>query len=99
MLLFWFLKYLFVTIKNILNFALKGLGTFSVSILYLQMTYKKGSESSTTFKCECCDYITVRKSQCDRHLLTAKHKILTNTSDKVPKSSEYICECGKTYKH
>lgn len=63
------------------------------------MTYKKSSESSTTFKCECCHYITVRKSQYDRHLLTAKHKILTNTSDKVPKSSEYICECGKTYKH
>jgi len=44
-------------------------------------------------------YPVVRKSQYDRHLLTAKHKILTNTSDKVPKSSEYICECGKTYKH
>ena len=63
------------------------------------MTYKIGSESSTTFKCECCDYITVRKSQYDRHLLTAKHKILTNTSDKVQKSSEYVCECGKAYKH
>ena len=63
------------------------------------MTYKIGSESSTTFKCECCDYITVRKSQYDRHLLTSKHKILTNTSDKVPQSSEYVCECGKAYKH
>lgn len=63
------------------------------------MTYKKGSKSSTTFKCECCDYITVRKSQYDRHLLTAKHKIFTNTYEVVPKSSKYSCECGKDYKH
>ena len=63
------------------------------------MTYKKSSESSTTFKCECCDYITVRKSQYDRHLLTAKHKILTNTYEVAPKSSKYSCECGKDYKH
>ena len=63
------------------------------------MTYKKSSKSSVFFVCECCKYKTVRKSQYDRHLFTAKHKILTNTSDKVPKSSEYICECGKIYKH
>lgn len=50
--------------------------------------------------CEKCDYTTSRKSQFDRHLLTAKHK---NTDDagtvpykKVPK---YACECGKTYSH
>ena len=63
------------------------------------MTYKKSSDGSTIFKCICCDYVTVRKSQYDRHLLTAKHKILTNTSEKVQKSSEYVCECGKAYKH
>ena len=63
------------------------------------MTYKKSSKSSIFFVCECCNYKTVRKSQYDRHLFTAKHKILTNTSNKVPKSSEYICECGKIYKH
>lgn len=64
------------------------------------MTYKKGSDSSSIFTCECCDYSTCRKSQYDRHLLTAKHKILTNTSEKVPKSSKsYECDCGKAYKH
>jgi hypothetical protein len=31
-----------------------------------------------------CNYETVRKSQYDIHLFTAKHKILTNTADKVP---------------
>jgi len=63
------------------------------------MTYKKGSESSSNFVCTVCDYITVRKSQYVRHLSTAKHKILTNTSEKVPKSSTHICECGNSYKH
>ena len=50
--------------------------------------------------CQKCDYNTSRKSQFDRHVLTAKHK---NTDDagtvpykKVPK---YACECGKTYSH
>ena len=63
------------------------------------MTYKKGSESSSNFVCTVCDYITVRKSQYVRHLSTAKHKILTNTSENVPKSSTHICECGNSYKH
>jgi hypothetical protein len=50
--------------------------------------------------CQKCDYTTSRKSQFDRHVLTAKHK---NTDDagtvpykKVPK---YVCECGKQYSH
>jgi hypothetical protein len=50
--------------------------------------------------CKKCDYNTCRKSQFDRHILTAKHK---NTDDagtvpykKVPK---FACECGKTYSH
>ena len=68
-------------------------------MIYLQMTDTKSSESSAKFKCECCDYITVRKSQYERHLMTLKHKILTNTYEIVPKSSKYNCECGKEYKH
>jgi len=32
--------------------------------------------------------------------LTAKHQILTNTNEKIPKIPKaYICECGKEYKH
>ena len=62
-------------------------------------------KSSKFFYCEHCDYITCRKSQYNRHLLTSKHKKKANTdhilTDLVPKSStgEYICECGKLYKH
>jgi len=64
------------------------------------MTNKKVPKSSKIFSCEICDYNTIRKSQIDRHLMTAKHIILTNPNKKVPKSSAgFSCECGKTYAH
>jgi hypothetical protein len=63
-------------------------------------------KSSKKFRCETCDFETSRKSQHDRHKLTAKHKMATNTTDgqqekfqKVPEYREYNCDCGKTYLH
>ena len=67
-------------------------------------------KSSKRFRCIDCDYYASRKSQYDRHLLTAKHqntdKILTNTDVLELKSSEssiisnkFNCSCGKEYKH
>tara|TARA_B110001452_G_scaffold267348_1_gene276877 strand:- start:390 stop:1271 length:882 start_codon:yes stop_codon:yes gene_type:complete len=50
------------------------------------------------FCCEKCDYYTVRKSQFDRHLLTAKHKMVNNDNKKV-RNDDYICECGRKYKY
>jgi len=61
--------------------------------------------SSVNFCCKSCDYYTSRKSQYDRHILTRKHiendKMMTKSSEKVPKEAETIfaCECGKEYKH
>ena len=55
-------------------------------------------KSSKFFHCECCDYVTSRKSQFDRHLLTDKHNFLINPNKKVP-DKIYTCECGKEYKH
>lgn len=69
------------------------------------MTYIFSSESSEIFKCEKCDYTTSRISQYKRHMSTDKHKILTNTyifgseSSGISKPSQFICNCGKTYKH
>jgi hypothetical protein len=59
----------------------------------------KSSESSNNFYCKICNYSTSRKSQYRRHLLTAKHQILTNPNKKVPLDNFNICECGKAYKH
>lgn len=49
------------------------------------------------FICQKCDYITSRKSQYDRHVLTSKHQN-TYASVKVPQK-KHICECGKEYGH
>jgi len=65
---------------------------------------KKVPKSSDIFCCKNCDYITSRISQYNRHILTAKHKMMTdndeNDDKKVPKSSDkFICICGKQYKY
>ena len=58
------------------------------------------SESSNLFCCKKCDYNTSKKSQYDRHLMTAKHKNDKNGNEKVPKVPEVLsCSCGKKYKH
>ena len=53
------------------------------------------------FSCNNCYYTSCRKSQYDRHLLTDKHKKLTNTYVKSSESSgkKYKCECGNEYLH
>lgn len=64
-------------------------------------TNKKVPKKFENYSCSSCDYITVRKSQYERHLLTRKHKMLNNTNKKVPKGSEqkpYHCSCGNIYK-
>ena len=64
-------------------------------------TNEKVPKSSDIFSCLICDYNSIRESQYIRHLMTRKHKILTNTNKKVPKGSEpirYHCSCGNVYK-
>ena len=46
-------------------------------------TNKKVPKKFENYSCLSCDYITVRKSQYERHLLTRKHKMLNNTNKKV----------------
>jgi hypothetical protein len=65
------------------------------------MTTFGGTEVPLKYICETCDYKTSRKSQYERHLFTAKHKMTTeglqNGLQKVQKSSKNICECGKEF--
>ena len=64
------------------------------------MTYTKVQNSSNDYTCEICNYITCRLSQYSRHLLTAKHEILTNTYiNGTKRSNTFTCDCGKEYKH
>lgn len=55
---------------------------------------------SKTLYCINCDYITCKKTDYNKHLLTSKHKNSDN-SDKnsdIKISKPYICDCGKSYK-
>jgi len=64
-------------------------------------------KTSNFYSCEYCDYITCKKSNYDRHILTDKHKKIhleesgmefleqnEQTSDK----KQFKCICGNTYK-
>jgi hypothetical protein len=61
---------------------------------------KSSKKVPIIYKCEYCDYNTSRKSQWDRHILTAKHLKFTNDDDtfteKVQK--DFRCEyCNKIF--
>ena len=52
------------------------------------------------FQCKSCDYYTNRYSQYERHLNTAKHKMVTNGDNLVQNRSDcYLCSCGKEFKY
>ena len=57
----------------------------------------------TKYYCEKCDYITIRKSSFDNHLLSAKHEKSTfvnqNYANYAKICTQFSCQiCGKTYK-
>ena len=54
----------------------------------------------STFHCHVCDFKCSNKKDYNRHLLTRKHEIRTNTNKKTQKNpTAYFCFCGKEYKH
>ena len=48
------------------------------------MTKKEVPENANKFSCERCDFQCSKESNYNRHLMTRKHKIRTNTNEKVP---------------
>ena len=64
------------------------------------MITEKFQNSPRIFRCETCDYSSVRKSQYERHCNTDKHikrVMVTDDNDLVP--DLFNCECGKIYKY
>jgi hypothetical protein len=59
---------------------------------------KKSPKISEIFFCENCNYKCSKQSEYNKHILTAKHKILQNPTT-VINSKIYMCDCGKKYKH
>ena len=64
------------------------------------MLTKKSPKISYKFYCEKCNYRCSRQSEYNKHVLTAKHKSLTNVNKKVSKSLQiFACDiCEKQYK-
>lgn len=60
----------------------------------------KNANNAKKFDCNICHFSTSKLSNYNLHLLTRKHKILTNTNKCLTKNAKaYECECGKIYKH
>jgi len=62
---------------------------------------EKDPKQAEKFHCEKCDFNTSKRRNYEKHLLTRKHqnndKMMTN--DDTEKSSLYLCDCGKVYRH
>jgi hypothetical protein len=57
-------------------------------------------KNAEKYNCEHCNFKCSKQSNYDAHILTAKHQILTNPNEKVPKNAKaFMCSCGKVYKH
>ena len=57
-------------------------------------------KKSMIFICDLCNYNTCNKKDYNKHLLTKKHKNITNYNENGIKIPElYTCTCGKEYKY
>ena len=64
------------------------------------MTNKKMPKDAYKYFCNTCDFKCIKYSNFVKHNMTRKHEIRTNTNNFVPKNAvEFICDCGKKYKH
>lgn len=58
---------------------------------------KKYPKKPLNYCCIKCDFTSCNKKDYTRHLLTRKHQMMTNDDTEYP--IEYMCSCGKKYKH
>ena len=64
------------------------------------MTSVQTRKHASKYICEKCNFECSKQSDFDRHLLTAKHVKLTNTSLGLTQNvNKLVCNCGKTYSH
>lgn len=61
------------------------------------MVTKSENEKKNYFHCKDCDYKCCKKSVFDKHLLTLKHRRVTNGDKKV--SAAFRCDCGREFRY
>jgi hypothetical protein len=62
------------------------------------MITNKTQKTPKKYSCDKCNFLCSNKKDYNRHLLTAKHKMIINGNEKSPKNlNPHICECGKQY--
>ena len=61
----------------------------------------KNEKNEKKYFCKFCNFVTCKKTDFNRHILTDKHKMLTHVDKKNEKNEkkEFGCVCGKKYKH
>ena len=72
------------------------------------MLTEKNEKNEKKYECKLCNYITFKKTDYNRHILTAKHqnKAFVDTlftknaqkNEKNEKNKEFACICSKKYK-
>jgi hypothetical protein len=68
-------------------------------LLGTKCLHKSCEKVAKFFCCLFCNYNTSRKSSYDKHVLTTKHKTLTESCEKVAESCDFFCQnCNKKYK-
>ena len=62
------------------------------------MLIKMPKENAVFFECKTCDFMCSKKSDHARHLLTSKHKKLTNIENVNKDAKVFVCDlCSKQY--
>ena len=57
-------------------------------------------KNAVKYNCEVCNFVCSKNSNYVNHLSTTKHKIRSDSCEKMPKNAvKYNCKCGNTYKH
>ena len=59
---------------------------------------KGTTENKIIYQCINCNYITFRKNDYDKHILTNKHIKLHDKDKDMNTGTLFICHCNKSYK-
>ena len=63
------------------------------------MLHKKAPKKRQIYEYKKCSFICSKKSDYERHCKTEKHNATKCYMDATSKNANFICSCGRTYKH